>query len=369
VKVARVARLLKGLRWLRALKLARMLKFVYALYSCKLPSNTVNSFELLEGVAWTTIVVVVALGQFLLISFVRFGTRPWSFLNLVLGAIFVVEVCFRLGLYCQYRTDPWAYFKLPINVADAILIIADTAYILSALVTSQSIGEISSTIKLLRCVRILKFFPDSHVIREVCGLKTVVDSTFLVVLYPPTAEEMATRRKLDEIEVAKAAVAIELASSSSVSDLVSFTGVRGVKYADGTIHQGDWLNGLEDGAGQLTFSKGDKFKGNFRNGLKHGRGLFDFSNGDQFRGTFSKDQKHGFGTYSWADGDRFEATYNNGKEDGKATFYSTDGRVVDYHFKKGVEVPAPQADVVQKMAADNFKSLNFKEILTPGSEV
>jgi hypothetical protein len=154
--------------------------------------------------------------------------------------------------------------------------------------------------------------------------------------------------------------------AAPVSDLVNFSGFRGVKYADSCVFQGDWEGGLEEGAGQITFPNGDKFKGNFKKGLKQGRGLFLFKNGDQFRGSFSKNNKHGFGTYTWADGDRFEATFRNGKENGKATFYSTDGRVVVYHFHNGVEVPPPEDEDEQAMAAKNFKGLDFKSILTPG---
>jgi hypothetical protein len=155
-------------------------------------------------------------------------------------------------------------------------------------------------------------------------------------------------------------------STPPVSDLVEFSGNRGVKYGDGCVYQGEWVDGLEDGIGQLNFPSGDNYKGGFRRGLKNGRGLFIFANGDQFRGSFASNKKHGSGIYTWSDGDCMESFFVDGNEEGKATFTPKGGRKVEYYFQAGKEIPPPKDEGEQLESALNFKSLNFKSILSPG---
>jgi len=316
---------------------------------------------MLESVPWAAFIVFIVAGQFLVIS--TDGQQgivdesELTLVNLIIAAFFLVEVSIRLGLYCMLKEDSFAFCKSAVNVIDLCVVFLDVAAIASSLLTLTSVAETSATIKVVRVVRVFRGFRVLHfcrVVLEFTGLGSLC----------PAAKPSETANSLNEEGQSK-----NPAMETGQADTrVLFTGYRGVKYADGSIYQGNWKGGLEEGTGQLSFPSGDKYKGSFKRGLKHGRGLFLFKNGDQFKGSFSKNLKNGEGVYTWADGDRFSAVFQAGREHGKATFYSTDGRVVEYYFKHGTEVPPPQEEA-QRAAVADFKGLSFKDILTPGDNI
>jgi len=355
VRIARLARNAKALRALRSLRALRFLKTVC---TCTLPTTPTRTLEMLESVPWTAFIVFIVAGQFLVLS--TDGQKglvdesELTLVNLIIAAFFLVEVSIRLGLYCMLKDDSFAFCKSPVNVIDLCVVFLDVAAIASSLLTLTSVAETSATIKLIRVVRVFRGFRVFH------SCRTALTLTGLGRLCPAAKSSDAANNLNEEGQSKNPAM-----EGGQSDTRVLFTGYRGVKYADGSVYQGHWKEGLEEGTGQLSFPSGDKYKGSFKRGLKHGRGLFLFKNGDQFKGSFSKNLKSGEGEYTWADGDRFSAVLQAGREHGKATFYSTDGRVVDYYFKNGNEVPAPHEEV-QRAAVADFKGLSFKDILTPG---
>jgi hypothetical protein len=362
VKLLRIARLARNAKALRVLRSLRALRFLNAVCVCKLPTTPTRTLEMLESVPWTAFVVFVVAGQFLVLStdaqkgVVDEGTL--TLVNLVIAAFFLVEVSMRLGLYCMLKGDSLAFCKSAVNVVDLCVVFLDVAAIALSLLTLTSVVETSATIKVLRVVRVFRGF------RLLRGCRAVLDATGVGRLCPSARLTEAS----GDLEEGSSPSKNPAAAVEAADNVVAFSGYRGVKYADGSIYQGNWAGGLEEGTGQLSFPSGDKYKGSFKRGLKHGRGLFLFKNGDQFKGSFAKNLKHGPGEYTWADGDRFSAVFQTGQEHGKATFYSTDGRVVEYYFKAGVEVPPPQEEA-QRAAMANFKGLSFKDILTPGDQL
>ena len=56
---------------------------------------------------------------------------------------------------------------------------------------------------------------------------------------------------------------------------------------------GEWANGLQDGAGVMTFQSGDVYRGEFQENLPHGKGAFDYVNGDHEDALWDKGQRHG----------------------------------------------------------------------------
>jgi len=352
IKLVRVARLARNAKGLRAIKGLRTLKFCKALWTTKWPTSPEKTLEMLDSVPWTAFVVVMVVVQFLLVNSedVDIEERILTLMNVILAAFFLVEVSTRLGLYCMLRDNSLAFCRddFGANFIDMGVVFLDVAVIAMSLLASSTVASESTAIKMFRLVRMTRCVSVVQLVRLVRGVR----------LFPKKAPL--------EAELPRAHFKDFVGTEAPGSDLVTYTGFRGVKYADGCIYQGNWKNGFEEGSGHLSFPNGDSYKGSFKMGLKQGRGLFLFQNGDEFKGSFSKNLKHGPGVYLWADGDRFEATYEKGREHGKATFFSTDGRVVEYHFKNGVEVPAPE-DEKKSRAAATFKGFSFKEILAPGS--
>lgn len=280
-------------------------------------------------------VIVVAV-QFVLILQGEVVGQPASLLMIILCAFFFLEVAARLCLVCAFESDSFAFIRSA-NVVDAAVVFLDVVVIVANSLSQTPIGTTSSIIKLFRVIRIARFVK----FKDNAARSGQPD--------PKLKDDLNSKGDVGQVKL---------------SARSPYTGTRGVRYGDGSVYQGDWVADFEDGVGQLTLPGGDSYKGGFKRGQKQGRGVYIFSSGDQFRGSFANNKKNGRGTYIWADGDKFECSFLNGVEDGKATFYSTDGRVVDYYFSKGVEVPPPKDEVEQRAAAENFKGVNYKEILS-----
>mmetsp|Transcript_63478 Transcript_63478/g.119181 ORF Transcript_63478/g.119181 Transcript_63478/m.119181 type:complete len:571 (+) Transcript_63478:732-2444(+) len=363
IKFIRVIRLLRNAKGLKSIKSARSFKFVGALYACKLPTDARKMLAVLDSLAWTVFIVAVVVVQFVVMNLGLLQNKGLTSLSVVLVGFFFVEVAMRLGAYCKVKDDPLAFFYSPVNCIDTLAVAVDLALVALAVLEEANAGASSSNIKVIRLVRIARFARFAHLVkvfRSDKSTRDLIDASCCANLCPASEEEVQEQKESQTKNVCI------IGNEPPSTDVVSFSGYRGVKYADGCVFQGDWVTGLEEGAGQIIFPNGDKYRGNFKQGKKHGRGLFLFKSGGQFRGSFLRNNKNGFGTYTWKDGDRFEATFENGKENGKATFFSTDGRVVNYHFSNGVEVPPPEDEDEQATAAKNFKGLDFKSILAPG---
>ncbi|KAM3134277.1 hypothetical protein pb186bvf_013562 [Paramecium bursaria] len=81
-------------------------------------------------------------------------------------------------------------------------------------------------------------------------------------------------------------------------------------------YYGDFVNNMQQGQGQETYSDGTVYLGQFYNGLKHGLGVLTFNNGEKYTGKFYEDQFDGYGEYEWEDGKIYYGTqsiFNQGQ--------------------------------------------------------
>jgi len=65
--------------------------------------------------------------------------------------------------------------------------------------------------------------------------------------------------------------------------------------ADGTVYDGDWVNGQKNGMAHVKFSNGDTYVGEYKFNKKHGKGQYTYANGEIYSGEFMNDMKHGTG--------------------------------------------------------------------------
>lgn len=82
----------------------------------------------------------------------------------------------------------------------------------------------------------------------------------------------------------------------------------------GISYQGEWKNGLMEGAGTLKFSGGDEYVGQMHMGKAHGTGRYIDISGEVFEGTFVAGQRHGAGTTTLPNGNGYRSTWVQGKE-------------------------------------------------------
>ena len=80
------------------------------------------------------------------------------------------------------------------------------------------------------------------------------------------------------------------------------------KWKSGDHYTGEWVDGLVEGQGALTFANGDTYVEEFKDGLKNGQGTFTFLSsliGFQYVGEFQNDQRNGQGSLSSKSGEKY----------------------------------------------------------------
>ena len=61
-------------------------------------------------------------------------------------------------------------------------------------------------------------------------------------------------------------------------------------YEDGSVYEGEWLNGQRNGLGMIRFQNENRYEGTWKNDLKHGDGkYFYFDKGQLLLGTWVED--------------------------------------------------------------------------------
>jgi hypothetical protein len=78
---------------------------------------------------------------------------------------------------------------------------------------------------------------------------------------------------------------------------------RGVMvYSDGTIYEGEFVDGMCEGKGRLIHAFGDVYEGDWDDNKAHGDGIFTTLDGTVYVGQWEDDKKHGKAVETWADG-------------------------------------------------------------------
>ena len=94
---------------------------------------------------------------------------------------------------------------------------------------------------------------------------------------------------------------------------------------DGSVYEGEFLDGLFAGNGNLKWSNGDSYSGNFKSGLFHGQGVLALVTGDRYEGEFEAGLFHGAGVYTTANGDTYRGGFEHGTFTGEGVFISETG--------------------------------------------
>ena len=66
--------------------------------------------------------------------------------------------------------------------------------------------------------------------------------------------------------------------------------------SDGTIYDGEWIQGQKYGIARVKYANDDTFIGDYRYGKKHVQGQYTLKTGEVYSGEFINDMKHGMGT-------------------------------------------------------------------------
>ena len=102
-------------------------------------------------------------------------------------------------------------------------------------------------------------------------------------------------------------------------------------YKDGSVFNGEFVNGVPNGSGRISFEDGSVFEGSFVNGEKV-YGKFVWSDGKYYQGDIKGDLFEGFGVYEWGGNRRYEGEWKEGKMQGKGKIWYIDGTYYEGMF-------------------------------------
>lgn len=126
-----------------------------------------------------------------------------------------------------------------------------------------------------------------------------------------------------------------------------------MKYANGQIYVGDWVDGDREGQGRWTWPDGGFYDGEWKNGKRHGQGTFTWANGSYYEGGWKDGKYNGQGKYVVVD------------EDGK-TYTHYEGDYVDGHWEgHGVKSWANGNKVEGEFVADKLNGYAVYTVANP----
>ncbi|KAG0467690.1 hypothetical protein HPP92_019270 [Vanilla planifolia] len=90
----------------------------------------------------------------------------------------------------------------------------------------------------------------------------------------------------------------------------------------GSIYKGSWMLNTQHGPGTKTYRNLDVYEGKMC-----GRGVMKWLNGDVFNGHWLDGLEHGLGYYYYSDGSCYVGTWSMGLKDGQGTYYPAGSRL------------------------------------------
>ena len=96
-------------------------------------------------------------------------------------------------------------------------------------------------------------------------------------------------------------------------------------YDDGSIYEGEFVDGKVHGQGTYTWSDGTMYEGAFESGLPHGEGRLTWPSGAMYEGPFQAGEKAGTGTMTWPSGVTYTGDFVGGLIKGTGTMAWPDG--------------------------------------------
>eukprot|EP00598_Pedospumella_elongata_P002417 CAMPEP_0184978546 /NCGR_PEP_ID=MMETSP1098-20130426/9003_1 /TAXON_ID=89044 /ORGANISM="Spumella elongata, Strain CCAP 955/1" /LENGTH=211 /DNA_ID=CAMNT_0027501695 /DNA_START=9 /DNA_END=644 /DNA_ORIENTATION=+ len=97
-----------------------------------------------------------------------------------------------------------------------------------------------------------------------------------------------------------------------------------ISYPDGTIYEGDLVNGKRHGYGKSTTAEGTVYEGDWENDLPHGNGSTVFANGSVYTGEFRAGKRWGDGTLVDAQG-TYKGRFENDQKHGRGVWMCSMG--------------------------------------------
>ena len=109
-----------------------------------------------------------------------------------------------------------------------------------------------------------------------------------------------------------------------------------MEYNNGSLFEGEFLYDMPHGFGKEILEDKTEYIGQYHYGLKNGLGKSSWPDGSYYEGNFENDLYEGFGKYLWVDKE-YEGEWAKGKMHGKGTFKWNDGKVYSGDYFEGIK--------------------------------
>ena len=110
------------------------------------------------------------------------------------------------------------------------------------------------------------------------------------------------------------------------------TGKGKILNDNGSVYEGDVLDGKMHGKGKMLYTSGAIFTGSFSNGRISGNGKMIWTDGSFYDGSWVDDAREGFGYYKWTENTTYKGYWHNSKKNGKGILTYEDGNIYDGNF-------------------------------------
>ena len=104
----------------------------------------------------------------------------------------------------------------------------------------------------------------------------------------------------------------------------------------GAIYEGPLLDNKPHGSGILKFAQGDLYNGCFVNGVREGKGKLYFVDGSVYDGGFVQNKMHGRGVRRFPNGEKYTGEFRDNCFEGRGEYLFWDGRVYEGDWLHGV---------------------------------
>ena len=93
-----------------------------------------------------------------------------------------------------------------------------------------------------------------------------------------------------------------------------------MRYTNGDVYDGEWVNNSRSGKGKYTWANGKTYVGDFLKGQRTGKGICTYASGDVYIGDFVDGKREGTGMYKYPNGNSYIGDWTDDDRTGKGIF-------------------------------------------------
>lgn len=107
-------------------------------------------------------------------------------------------------------------------------------------------------------------------------------------------------------------------------------------YEDGSVYEGHFADGLENGEGRRVFASLDTYEGSYVDGVASGQGKYCCADGSCFEGAWRENKREGKGKLTVPGEGTWEGTWRDNKQHGTFTLTNNKQVIKKVQWENGV---------------------------------